>query len=279
MLDNLMTDLAYQYGIRILTRGLFVVVTLDVSEQEWKEIDAIDSSSYNKVYNQLASHLNYDGIPPPISILCFGAAARPPEVPEELASAFRHPLGPGVWLRNLGVACVKFCDWASIHLIIVHELSHALLDHLSHHYPFPLVLDEGIARRIEWNLGREIFGTSTEKDKIPTQGIVFSSGHISTSIRRLLENPIDKLNGVCAETDIRRFSDMALWLHGFLWEMGKSHRRLWYILPELRKRNLYTADHVMQWLCWVTGLEEREIELSFSRYCMTGHFADDKSSG
>lgn len=270
-----MTRIRTGFRVRRFCRAWHVLFALGCSCDEESQVARCLSRSGEQLLEYMRRWTRSRRRVPRIWILCVGQGA--PELPLQFnkGNAVAHQ---GVWLRELVTTIAYFNREAPIERIVAHEVGHALLDLLTHGFPFPRVVHEGVARTCEYYFGgwqegitrnsiHAGFVRSPEESngsRGPRSVFVDPSRHVS--IRELLEFNAGAQFGNKIES-FTHLTDLSFWLFGFLFELSRVHPRVMNILYEPRVANMSAPLSLYRWLLEVTELSSYELELSFRRYC------------
>lgn len=202
-----------------------------------------------------------------IRVLCFGASTSPKNLPSPLNQWWEHGTY-GAWMPTLHCAVARFNELCNIRRIVIHEVSHALLDLLTNGFPYPPVIEEGLARWAEYLL-RDGDGVSLWNRIAKKRGACVSRylrEDECISIKRLLLLDYDNMHAMTRA----KSTDYALWLTVYLWRLSMDRPALKEVFRQLREYNMTSGEVVYQWIQDASGMNKDEIENGFRRYCMTG---------
>jgi len=267
----LVPTLRAQMEVRKLKRGYATIYAVTCSPTELAELSRIRSGEIANLAAGIQHYLDTNEELPRIRVLCFGSCAALENTPQELSQWLCNTTARGAWLRRLCTAVARFTPATPIRRIIVHELTHALLDLLTNGFPYPVAIAEGFARRAEYLLPNKRGMTEWQQQSSHQQ-----KGHRANltddefmSVRELL----------CFDARARWTSDRAsflgmtnvsFWLNVYLFKLSGKHPILKRILPELRLRCITTGEGVYSWLQEACSIDHAELEDGFYRFCTKG---------
>lgn len=252
-----------------MPRGLAHLWAIECSPQECDEIGQVDELALHQLEEFICSLLETHTATPSIPVLCLGASADPRWLPAEILDPLRTNSWWGIWLRSPGLVVVRLQPRWSADSIIIHEMAHAVLDHQSRGFSFPLTLNEGFAcicerryrpqqrtnpkRDRSWNRGAG-YGGSLSPMEMLSIAELFAHGHRGTGLR----------------SGMVRFTRASYWLVDFLGYLGRVHPAVLRIMAELRNRQLSRPGEVLNWLERASGQTSSELEAKFREFCAKG---------
>lgn len=256
-----------------VVRSYTTFYAVECSNEELGALASITSSEISHLGKAMRSRLGTWARIPRLRLLCFGRRADLHKTPSGLRTIIAEPFGRGVWIRELMAAVAIFDDQVPIRRIVIHELAHALTDLLSGGFPYPLALQEGLARSAEYGV-RDQTGRS-EWDKIA------DTRPANDEHRYLRDDQIMTINDLLT-FDLRQLSqgdrisayakmvNLSFWLHAFLGNLVPQRAILKTMLLELRKNNLRSPEGVYRWLQEHLCMDEAELEGAFRLFCTVG---------
>jgi len=267
----LLTKLRMRMRVRVFRRDFVKLCAVECSADEAAQVEAISTQEIAQLGRGMEFYLETKRVIPPLYVLCLGQEARLDKMPAAVKRWTADPFGGGVWLRELRTGIALFEDGNPIRRIVVHELTHALLDVLTDGFAYPLTVVEGFARRAEWLLP-DCDGVIPWKEH--SAGLGASGGgcvdeHHYMSIRDLLFFDPKRY----WRKDMQAFfrmTELSFWLNCYLFGLSDERSSLPRILAILRQKNVRTSEGVHLWLQEVTGMGEQELESHFHSFCTTG---------
>lgn len=251
--------------VRAFSRGYAVLYAVECSTEEERETAEITDAELVVLRRGMEHYCGSSRKLKRIHVLCIGRGARVEGFPASIRQAVHDPFGWGEWDCELDVGLALFQDELPMRRIVLHELCHALLHRLSQGFRYPSAIDEGFARRAEFFVPSAAGGTAwrTSIDAVYEARYYLEPLHGSMSIRELLSfNARDHWR-----KDVYQFARMTGWSFWFNMYLGTLGNVLETLLPELRRRNIRSADGVLKWLNEATGLDESALEKRFAEYC------------
>ena len=264
--------------VRAYRRAYVTIYAVECSREEQEEVTSIEEVRVRDMEKAAQRVLESDERPPRIRVICFGKAARVELMPRRIAKLLRSEFGQAVWNGKLNAA-VLFAGWTDpAHRIIVHELTHALIDHLSHGFPYPDALMEGLARCWDGmppDEKEQAHGTGDREDESQNVPPYWDDANV-LSIHELLTDPKEIWQD---HQEGARLTDLSSWMLAYLARLVPAHERLGRMFAELRKRKIRTGSGVYEWLLEASGLGANELEAGFRHFCTTGEMEQEQPSG
>lgn len=267
----LMPRLRAAMDVRAFKRAYTRLYAIACSPEESAQVEVVDGSQIMRLGTGLQHYLDVAGPIPSVRVLCFGASAPLDRVPPVIRHWTAEPFGAGVWLPELRVAIALFEDGNPIRRIVIHELTHALLDLLTDAFPYPLAIAEGFARRAEFLLPDRTGTVEWERQSADRtrKGGEHLDDSQCMSIEDLLLFDAAKHWRQNAAAFVQ-MTDLSLWLNVYLFKLSVQYPLLKRVLPELRLKNIKTPEGVYSWLQEVSGMDAGALEDGFHRFCITG---------
>jgi len=264
----LVPRLKRKLSVHAFPRAYTVVYAVDCSPEEQGESAAIKEAELLRLCRGMEVYCgNYVQFAR-IRVLCIGRNARVDRAPAWIQGWLNEPFGGGVWLRELNAALVFFQDNVPIRRIVLHELSHALLDRLTNGFPYPIAIQEGFARRAEYFVPSESgvseWQRSSEAGAQAIRCLESRTGWMSIKDLLLFDAHLHWRRDMSA---FARMTGWAFWLNLYLETLGSEASVLKAILPQLRKCNVQTPIGVYEWLQEATGMSETALESAFLEFC------------
>ena len=258
-------------GVR---RGYVRLYAVDCSDSQFSEICAVTVDELLRLRRALQTYTGAGSNCRRLRVLCFGGSATFARAPELLTRRLDSRLGRGVWIRGLRAAVVLFDGTIPVRRIIIHELTHAFVDLFTEGYRYPLAVEEGFARAMEYLL---------RPDPVPGTMVTCVGGqewesqrYLSPSeclsVRELLFDPKrywDKRSGALAQ-----MTNLSFWPNVYLAKLSHERPILRMILRELRMRGIRTPEGVYQWLLNTSGMNEHDFEKGLRQFCTTGRMPE-----
>jgi len=258
--------------VQELRRGYATLYAIACSPEEFTEVEQIDPSQILRLASGIQQYLEVTMRIPRVRVLCVGSRADLEQAPTGVRSWLNKPFGRGVWLRGMRTAIALFGTGRPVRMIVVHELTHALLDLLTKGFPYPIALAEGFARRAEYLLpyrnGESEWAKDSGQRAMTEQRYWDSVGLMS--VRELLS--FDAYMH-WRRNDMRAFvvmTELSFWLNAYLFRMATKHPIAKRVLSELLSRNIRTPEGVYEWMQEVLDMRADQLEESFRCFCTTG---------
>ena len=261
--------------MRVFKRAYAKVFAVECSREELAAVEMITAAEILRLGTGMQRYVDVGGRIPRILVFCFGSSAQRQKAPPGISDWVKEPFGQGAWLREMRAAIALFGREIPIRQIVVHELTHGLLDVLTDGFPYPIALKEGFARRAEYLLPDDAGNVKWERESLDqTRGDrrYWNAGDC-VSIKDLVFFDVSEHWGQNMGAFLR-MTEGSFWLNAYLFKVAKAHPRLKGILGELRLNNVRTAEGVYLWLQEVSGMGEEKLEESFHRFCTTGVVPD-----
>ncbi|MCH7720968.1 MAG: hypothetical protein IH988_08270 [Planctomycetes bacterium] len=214
---------------------------------------------------KLSRFVGFGGRVPGVRVLCFGSQVNFHDIPIELRNAIGNSPQLGIWLTSRKCAVI-FCG-GGFHerLVILHELTHALLDVLTNGFPYPLVIQEGYARVMECIIPARIGSDSGQAERRRKSGFLLQSELLG--IEELLKARWTAESG-------NRLIMLSFWLNVYLSKFPPGGRIVRCMLKELWEHDLRSPSEVYAWILGACRVNGNTAEQGFREFCMTGrHFA------
>jgi hypothetical protein len=267
----LVPRLRSRMGVCPFKRAYVKLYTVEGSPEELAEVELIDAAQILRLGTGMQHYLDVTGSLPRIRVLCFGSHADLRETPRGIRHWASCAFGGGVWLREMRAAIALFGRGNPIRRIVIHELTHALLDLLTNGFPYPIAVAEGFARRAEFLLPDHAGMIEWKRQSADRnhRGRIRLNDCQCMSIKQLLFFDAAK-HWRHDMSAFRQMVDLSLWLNVYLFKLSDKRRLLGRMLPELRLQNVRTPEGVYLWLQEASGMGEQELEESFHCFCTTG---------
>jgi hypothetical protein len=188
-------------------------------------------------------------------------------LPNAIRSWTQSRFGVGAWIKGIELGVVLFDDNKPVHSLVLHELTHGLLYVLTSGFPFPVSLQEGLAMRHEYLLGRSDIRLLDAKKSDSALGdrSRIDSG-VLMSIWELLTFDVDRY----WKKDISAFklmTQLSAWLDAYFLWLARNHPNLKRMLGELYRLRLYEPTQIYEWLQREVRASAQELEEGFRRFC------------
>lgn len=211
---------------------------------------------------------------PYLRVLCFGRSVDYRNAPPRVARCLDPDRGYGVWIREMRAAVAILNDTMPIRNVVLHELTHGLLDLLTDGFPYPMAIQEGFARAMEYIIHDDI-PSGKPNDLVDTEA-TRQRRHLQSAycltVRELLLDPHRYWRKDSCQ--LERMTNLSFWLNVYLFRLAKKHPRAKRILSELLSRNIRTPEGVYEWMQEVVHMRADQLEDSFCRFCTTGAFPE-----
>ena len=267
----LLPRLRVRMHVCLFKRAYTRIYAVECSPEELRCVGSIGSSEIMQLARGVQEFAEVEGAIPRIVVICFGSSAELRRAPPGLRNWVSSPFGRGAWLGELRTAVALFGQGAPIRQIVVHELTHGLLDCLTGGFPYPIALAEGFARRAEYLLpddaGRVVWQEQSAR-RSEAEEPYWTDGEYMSINDLLFFNVADHWRKDM--TPFARMTEASFWLNAYLFRLSKKHPRVKRILAELRQKNVRSPEGVLAWLEGVTELNHAELERGFRDFCGTG---------
>lgn len=266
----LLPQLYLRMKVRRLKRGYVKLYAIECSERELAEVQYIETAQLMHLGREIRRLVAATRAIPRVRVLCFGRGADLSQAPRGIRHWVSAPFGTGAWMREMDTAIVLFPQHEPIWQIVVHEVSHALLDVLSGSFAYPAAIEEGFARLAEYRLPDRTGRCEWEKrSSAAAEGKRGLHESEYMSIAALLSFDSRTHWG----RDLGAFAKMthaAFWLVVYLRGLSRRCPRLKTILADLRINDITTPAGVYEWLQEASGMSADRLEEGFHRFCTTG---------
>lgn len=246
--------------LSIMRRSFLRLYAVDCGRAEVEELKVLNTENIVRLGHHLARQVGFDNRVPALRIVCFGKEAN---YNDAALGSVRDALTryPGFWRRSVLLGFARFDSRLPIRRTIVHETVHGLVDLLTDGFPYPFCINEGVAR---WS---EYYYSGAEPPKDGGHGI---DGHLAPDEHQTVWELLNYSLQRVGEAPQISITSLALWLHDFLARLRYQRPQLWYMMRELRFRNLRAPAEVYDWLQRNIGLDARDLEESYRLFCTEG---------
>ena len=236
------------------------------SREELNELEQIQPCEVHELGQKLQNLLGVRVHIPSLQAYCVGRKATREDLPLGIWKWLKADAGYGTWLREQRTMVAVFQDHVSIGHVLVHESTHALLDVLTGGFQYPLAIEEGFARRMEYIILPR--GPKSPRDRgRGRNGCLVESEYMSIAELLRFDGRAHWPHDAKAFWRLTRSS---FWLNTFLMLLSRDRRRLANILRELWQGGMTSEHAVSQWLAEVSMLTFDDLEARFHQYCIAG---------
>lgn len=269
----LIIRLRAKWKVSVFRRAYVRLYAINCRAEELAQVNNIETSQLITLAETLQRWLHITGAIPPVRVFFFGRDTKHEDTPKPIRGFLFSSMGYGAWLCQIGTIVILFHDRVPVRRILLHELTHALLDLLTNGFQYPRAIEEGYARLMEYH----IKGNDSDIEREKHLGDYGSGkgGYLTDpefmSIRELLFFDVVKHWNKGDAPAFYRMVKAAFWLNTYLAKLkhqcGPIVEKM---LAELKSRNITTPENVYQWIKQTCAMEEVELERGFYRYCTLG---------
>jgi hypothetical protein len=253
-------------------RAFVRIFAIECSPDELDQLDRIDGTQITELGNLVRYWLGMLRPLPYVRALWFGRAARRDLAPRRIRQFLSAMPRCGAWAHDIRAIIIPpLPGGASPGGLLIHEVTHALLDLLTAHFPYPRGISEGFAEYMVSSVGVRTYDGRAEGYSLnwqkPGRGSMDDPPFMS--IRDILTFDAREHWGLDPDA-FTRMTWASSWLYAYLLARGRQRPRLPWILRELRLKNVTGPEAVYCWLQEASGMEANALEDDFTRYCRLG---------
>lgn len=253
----------------IIRRSFVHLYAVGCSRAEVVQLTQAKPADFERIVNYVRNLLGSSRGVGSIRLYCLGETA-PAEMVRTIVPRWCDGTPcPVAWSWESRAGVVTFALTHSIRRMIVHEVAHAVLDHLSSGFPYPSGVSEGVAAAVEFRiLGEaESPGLPLPGRKRQYYGDVCPAGRCMT-VREVLASPCGTL--------VSPRDSWSCTAHGFFllqYLDARAPGMTGRMLQTLRAEGITAPEDVYAWLTSALGLDAPELEADYSRF----HCAEARS--
>ena len=125
---RLLRALRVDLKMSFVSRGFVKFFLVDGSKDELSDLEHLEAPQFTELAAQLQSSFFVSDRIPNVRVLCFGRRVRTGKMEPGLRTIIEDGFYRGMWLRQFSAVLVKMNDSIPVRRLLLHEVTHALMD-------------------------------------------------------------------------------------------------------------------------------------------------------